>query len=387
MKVRARCLAVSDERKPNRRKRNTAIKLRVYPTAEQAAQIDKTFDCCRFLWNQMLSDEQEFYAATGEHFIPAPARYKKDFPFLKEADSLALASVHQNLRRAFQKFFDQPGNYRYPVFKRRNNACGSYTTYCQYFKSGPTVYLTDEGIRLPKLGILRANFHRKPLHWWTLKSATISKSATGKYFCSILYEFEEEIPEPVIPEKDTTLGVNFSAAHIYVDSEGGAGEIPPHILKSQEKLRAAQRKLSRMERGSKNYEQQLQKVRSLHEHIANQRRDHLHKESRRMADRYDAVCVSDVDLREAARRMKKSVDAGYGELRIQLAYKLERQGKPFITVKKFSPTARTCSHCGYENPEVSAAKSWKCEKCGAKIDRAVNSAANIKKFGLAQYDQ
>ena len=376
----------TDERTQNKRKRNSAIKLRVYPTAEQAAQIDHTFDCCRFLWNQMLADEQEFYAATGEHFIPAPARYKKDFPFLKEADSLALSSVHQNLRRAFQKFFDQPEHYRYPVFKRQKDARGSYTTYCQYFKSGPTVYLTDEGIRLPKIGILRANFHRKPLHWWTLKSATVSKTATGKYFCSLLYEFEEQTPEAALPTEDTTLGVNFSPARLYVDSEGGTGELPEHIRKTQEKLALAQRRLSRMERGSKNYEQQLQKIRLLHERIANQRRDHLHKESRRMANSYDAVCVSDLNLREVSRQMKQSsaMDAGFGELRVQLAYKLERQGKQLITVKKYSPTARTCARCGHENTDAPAGRSWKCEKCGAKLDRAENAAVNIKKFGLEQ---
>ena len=351
----------SEERKPNKRKCNIALQFRVYPDAVQAELFEKTFACCRFLWNQMLSDEQEFYSATGEHFIPAPARYKKDFPFLKEVDSLALASVHQNLRRAFAKFFENPAHYHYPVYKRKKEVGGSYTTYCQYFKSGPTVYLTDEGIRLPKVGILRATFHRKPLHWWTLKSATIRKTATEKYFCSLLYEYEENIPTAVTPDEDTTLGVTFSAQQLYVDSEGGTGELPPNLKQSQQKLATMQKKLSRMERGSHNYEQQLHKIRLLYERIANQRKDYLHKESRRIANAYDAVCVSDLDLRAVSRQMGNAMEAGFGEFRVQLAYKLERQGKHLIAVKPVPHTT------------------------GTKKNRATNAAIHIKHSGLAQH--
>lgn len=369
------------------KKRNTAIKVRIYPDAAQAELLDKTFGCCRFLWNQMLADEQEFYAATGEHFIPTPARYKNQFPFLKEVDSTALATVHQNLRRAFQKFFDQPEHYGYPAYKRRESADNAYTTYCQYFPSGPNVYLTDSGIRLPKLGVIPAKFHRKPLHWWKLKSATLSKTATGKYFCSLMYEYEEKEAAPVIPTEETTLGINYSLSNLYTDSNGNTPNAPRWLTESTEKLAAMQRKLSRMERGSKNYEEQLRKIRLLHERIANQRRDFLHKESRRIADAYDAVCVSGVDLREASQRLKLGsvMDSGFGEFRDQLAYKLDRQGKQLVTVEKFAPTARTCSACGCENPELSPkARSWTCEHCGAKLSRSENGAVNIKNFGLAQ---
>ena len=206
-------------------KRNAAIKLRIHPTAAQAELIDKTFDCCRWLWNRMLADEQEFYAATGRHFLPTPASYKREAPFLKEADSLALATVHQNLRRAFQDFFKESRGY--PAFKRRNGGREAYTTFCQYFRSGPTVYLTEEGIRLPKLGIVKAVFHRRPLHWWTLKSATISKSPSGKYFCSLLYEYSEKIRETAPPER--VLKLQSSPDHLYTDAGGGAVDFPPWL--------------------------------------------------------------------------------------------------------------------------------------------------------------
>ena len=378
----------STEKRSDKKLRNTAIKVRIYPDAAQAALLDKTFGCCRFLWNQMLADEQEFYAATGKHFIPTPAKYKNEFPFLKEVDSTALATVHQNLRRAFQKFFDQPEHYGYPAFKRKKDADNSYTTYCQYFSSGPNVYLTDDGIRLPKLGVIPAKLHRKPLHWWKLKSATPSKTATGKYFCALLYEYEEKKIQPIVPEENTTLGVNYSLSKFYVDSDGNTPEAPRWLTQSKEKLASMQRKLSRMERGSKNYEEQLRKIRLLQEHITNQRKDFLHKESRRLADTYDAVCVRDVDLRQTAQNLKLGdrMNSGFGAFRTQLAYKLERQGKTLITVEKFAPTARTCSRCGEETPELSSkARSWKCEHCGAKLDRGENGAVNIKNFGLHQY--
>ena len=203
-----------------------------------------------------------------------------------------------------------------------------------------------------------------------------------------MFEYEEKTPASVTPTADTTLGMNYSLSELYVDSDGNTPGAPRWLHESQEKLAAMQRKLSRMQRGSKNYEEQLQKIRLLHEHIANQRKDFLHKESRRIADSYDAVCVSGLDLRQASQELKLGnvMDSGFGELRTQLAYKLERQGKALITVEKFAPTARTCSHCGKETLDLAPnARSWICEHCGAELDRGENAAVNLKHFGLRQY--
>ncbi|MBR2896161.1 MAG: transposase [Oscillospiraceae bacterium] len=369
---------------------NTTIKVRIHPTQEQARLLDKSFGCCRYLWNRMLADAQEFYAAAGEHFIPTPAKYKKEAPFLKEVDSLALSTVHQNLRRAFQKFFEKPEHYGYPTFKRKKDGKNSYTTYCQYSKygAGANIFLTEDGIRLPKLEVVKATLHRKPLHWWKLKSATVSRTATGKYFCSLLYEYRERKPETVVPTVENTLGLNYSVSQLYIDSNGTAPGACQWLRQSQEKLAAIQRKLSRMERGSKNYERQLYKLRLLHEHIANQRKDFLHKESRRIANAYDAVCVANLNLREASQNkaLGNVMDSGFGQFRLQLAYKLERQGKPLLTVEKYTPTARTCSVCGEEHAELPAhQRRWRCTSCGARLDRAENGAVNIKTAALKQF--
>lgn len=164
---------------------------------------------------------------------------------------------------------------------------------------------------------------------------------------------------------------------------------PPRWLKqSKEKLGKIQRQLSRMQPGSRNYEQAVQKYRLLHEHIANQRRDFIHKESSRIANGWDAVCVRDDDLREMAREIKldRVPDAGFGMFRECLRYKLERQGKPLILVNRYQPTTRACSACGFVGEAVSdRVKTWACPKCGAVHNREINAAKNIKTQGLSQY--
>lgn len=370
----------------SRQIQNTTIKVRLNPTPAQAELFDKTFGCCRYIWNQILADHEEFYAATGVHFLPTPAKYKKDAPFLKEVDSLALATVHQNLRGAFQRFFDNPEQFGYPVFKKKKGGKNSYTTYRS--TQANTLYTTRDGIRLPKVGIVRAVFHRRPLHWWVLKSATVSKTPTGKYFCSLTFEYTVKEAEPVVPSPETTLGLHYSMSHFYVDSEGQMADPPKWLQQSQGKLAQMQRRLSRMKYGSKNYEQQLQKIRTLHEHIANQRKDHLHKESRRIANAWDAVCVRDTDLTVMSQKLKLGnvMDSGFGMFRIYLDYKLKRQGKSYIVVDKFIPTTKTCHHCGCIKDDLTLRdRTWVCPACGEVIQREVNAARNIRDAGLSQF--
>lgn len=365
---------------------NTMYRYRLYPSAEQAALIDKTFDCCRYLWNQMLSDEREFYFATDLHFIPTPARYKKDAPFLKAVDSQALATVHQNLRRAFQFFFDQPEKYGYPSFKKKDRCKCTYTTFNN--TAGTRIYLTEAGVRLPKLGVVPACLHRRPLHWWKLKSATVTKSPSGKYFCSLLYGYPAKEQPVQVPSPEKTVGLNYSVSHFYVDSNGDMPDPPQCIRKTERKIAELQRRLSRMQRDSKNYEETLQKIRLLYEHAANQRLDFVHKQSRRLADSCDAVCVRDSDLREMARSLKvgRVNDYGFGMFRSCVKYKLARRGKPYIVVDKRYPSAKTCHICGavYDGLTLKE-RVWTCPNCGASLSRERNAAENIKRQGMAQY--
>ena len=366
----------------------TTLTVRLYPTPAQAELFEKTFGCCRYIWNQMLSDQQRFYNETGTHFIPTPAKYKNGAPFLKEVDNQALTQEYNKLAQAFRVFFKNPESFGYPRFKRKKDDRDSFTACSHEFESGPTIYTTRDGIRMTKAGIVKAKFSRRPQAWWKLKRVTVSKTKTGKYYCSILYECPVKQPEPVVPTPETTLGLKYSMGHFYVTDNGEMADPPRWLKQSREKLAKLQQKLSRMEPGSRNYEEAVQKYRLLHEHIANQRRDFLHKESSRIANGWDAVCVRADDLAEISKAMThgNSMDSGFGMFRELLRYKLERQGKPFSLVDRYLPTTRTCSACGLVREAVHYKENtWTCPKCGTVHSREVNAAKNIKAQGLAQF--
>ena len=369
----------------------TTIKVRIYPTPAQAEAMDRTMDCCRYLWNRMLSDEQEFYAATDQHFIPTPAKYKKDAPFLKQADSQALVAVHQNIQQAFRNFFTKPETYRYPSFKKKKDRRNTYSTYCHHYhgKAPDSIRIEGKGIVLPKVKWVRANLHRRPLHWWTLQHATISKTPTGKYYCSLIYVYEVKPKAPAEPARENTLGLKYSVNHFYVDSNGIQADPPRWTQNSAEKLREMQRRLSRMEPGSKNYAAQYQKFLLLHEHIANQRLDYIHKETTRIANAWDTVCVRHSDMAQMARAMKyaRIMDSGFGKFKYCLEYKLNRRGKRYVVVDPAQPTTKTCHSCGSVNELLSPRGAvWQCPHCGAKLFREVNAAENIRDMGLEQVE-
>jgi len=369
--------------------RFTTLKVRLYPSPEQAELFEKTFGCCRYVWNQMLADQERFYIETGAFFIPTPAKYKTGAPFLKEVDNQALIQEHNKLTQAFRVFFKDPEHFGHPRFKRKKDDRDSFTACNHVFASGDTIYATKDGVRMTKAGIVRAKFSRRPQAWWKLKRITVEKTRTGKYFCSILYEYTEKERIPVIPSEKTTVGLKYSMRHFYVDSSGSMADPPRWLRQSQEKVAGLQQRLVRMQPGSRNYQETVQKYRLLHEHIANQRRDYIHKESSRIANDWDAVCVRADDLNELNRLTDKGnvFDSGFGMFRECLRYKLARQGKRLLAIERGFPSTRTCSHCGAVMPEEIPLKrlTWTCLHCNTVLEREVNAAVNIKAEGLSEY--
>ena len=365
------------------------IKARLYPNEAQAELFEKTFGCCRYIWNRMLADQQRFYLETDKHFIPTPAKYKKEAPFLTEVDNQALIQEHNKLSQAFRVFFKSPEHFGYPNFKKKKTDRDSFTACNHVFESGPTIYITRDGIRMTKAGIVRAKFPRRPRNGWRLKRVTVEKTKTGKYFACILYEYTAKEPEAVIPAPESTIGLKYSMSHFYVADSGELADAPHWLRQSQEKLAKLQKHLNRMQPGSKNYQEAVQKYRLLHEHIANQRRDFIHKQSSRIANGWDAVCVRPDALDEMARRLPHGgpLDSGFGMFRECLRYKLARQGKALIVVGRYTPTSRTCSACGLTLDDAVHYKKkiWTCPRCGAVHNKEVNAAKNIKAQGLAQF--
>ena len=358
---------------------NKAIKYRIYPTKEQEIMFAKTFGCCRKVYNLMLEDKIKYYEATKKTLNNTPAQYKKKYEYLKEVDSLALANEQMHLKQAFKNFFSNPKHFGYPKFKDKKSGA-SYTTNNQK----GTIAIVNGSIKLPKIGCVKAKIHRLPSEAWKLKAATISKISSGKYYASLLFEFEEVIQKE---ELTKAIGLDYASNGLYVDSEGNAADMPRFYRKSEKKLAREQRRLSRKTKGGSNYNKQKVKVAKVHEHTANQRKDFLHKKSREITNLYDVVCVENLNMKGMSRSLrlgKSTMDNGYGMFLNFLGYKLADEGKILVRVDKFFPSSQMCSACGTLNPETKAlnVREWTCSCCGTHHDRDVNAAINIKNEGL-----
>ena len=372
---------------------NKAVKYRIYPTTEQKIMFSKTFGCCRKVYNLMLADKIESYKATGKFAPVTPAKYKKDYPYLKEVDSLALANKQQDLQAAFHNTFSKSRKKKngFPKFKSAKHSRKSYTTNNQK----GTVAIIDNGyIKLPKVGKVKAVIHRIPDDNWVVKSATVSQESDGKYYVSVLFEFDEnENENTYIADKTNAIGLDYASDGLYVDSNGNVGTNHKYYRESQDKLAKAQRKLSRMqgsrkgEKKSNNYWKQLRKVNKIHRRIANQRLDNLHKISTEIANQYDVVCVESLNMRSMSNKSfgngKATMDNGYGMFLSMLEYKLSDRNKYLVKVDKWFPSSQICHCCGTLHPEMKdlSIKVMDCD-CGYHIDRDQNAALNILTEGL-----
>lgn len=369
---------------------NKAIKYRIYPTEEQITMFSKTFGCCRKVYNLMLEDKIKSYEETKSFGKQTPAMYKKDYPYLKEVDSLALANVQLNLQSALRNCFDSKRKSKngFPKFKSSKHSRKSYTTNNQ---NGTVSIIDNKHIRLPKIGSVKAVIHRIPDEDWTIKSATVSKDSDDKYYVSVLFEFEKLIAKA--PLSDNCIGLDYASDGLYIDSNGNKGTNHKYYRESHDKLAKAQKKLSKM-RGSKknelksnNYLKQFNKVNRIQRHIANQRLDNLHKISTEIANQYDLVCVEDLNMKSLSNKSfgngLATLDNGYGMFLNMLEYKLEDRGKYFIKIDRYYPSSQICHHCGKVHTEMKdlSVRTMKCE-CGLTINRDYNAAINIKNEGL-----
>ena len=358
---------------------NKAFRFRIYPSQEQRDLFARTFGCVRFIYNRMLADKIDYYNRTKKNLHNTPAQYKKEFPWLAEVDSLALANAQQHLQAAYKNFFTNPTS-GFPKYKRKKTSRPSYTT--NYVNGN--IALGDAQLKLPKAGYVKIRQHRPIPDGYKLKSVTVSQSAGGKYYASILYEYEEQAT-PVEPE--TFLGLDFSMRELYVDSNGEKADYPRYYRKTEGKLKKEQRKLSHMKKDSKNREKQRRKIGKLHEKVANQRRDFLHKKSRQITNAYDCICIEDLNMKAMSQSLhfgKSVADNGWGMFTGFLEYKLEEQGKQMVKVGRDFASSQICSCCGYRNPGTKdlSIRSWICPGCRTNHDRDVNAAINIRNEGM-----
>lgn len=366
---------------------NKAYKYCIYPNPEQESLINKTFGCVRFVYNKMLTNRKEVYEQfkddkdlLKQQKYLLPADFKRKFDWLKEVDSLALANAQLNLQAAYKNFF-RDKSVGFPKFKSKHRDKKSYTTNNQ---GGTIRLINDKTIRLPKLKDVRIKLHRQLPKDAVIKSVTISKTPTGKYYISVLVEYEYDI-EPVPPTPETVLGLDYSSKSLFVDSQSNKVDYPKFYRNAEEKLKKAQRKLSNRQKGGKNRDKQRRKVAKLHEKVANQRKDFLHKLSRQITNSYTAVAIEDLNMRGMAQSLnlaKSTNDNGFGMFKTFLAYKLVEQGKQLVTIDKWFPSSKMCRYCGSINDKLTLSdRNWTCNQCGAALDRDANAAINIKNEG------
>lgn len=370
-----------------------AIKYRSYPVERQSELFCQTFGCSRKVYNMGkelqdgLHDAGMKSMSNNELNNYCNRSWKQDFPYLRDVDKFALTNAIYDLGEAYKNFFE--GRAGYPKFKSRKNHDFSYTT--NETNGNIDILPPEDGkshkgqIKLPKVGWVDADIHRLPEKDWVIKGATVSMTPSGKYYISILFECPVDIPD-VLPTLENTLGLDYSSPHFYVDSDGVRADMPHYYRQAEARLAREQRRLSKMTKGSKNYEKQRTLVAKLQEKVANKRKDFCHQLSREIANTYDVVCVEDIDLQNLAQTLnfgKATNDNGFGMFRNFLKYKLEEQGKYYVVIDKWYPSTKTCHHCGTYNPNVKLSNdTWVCPKCGRLIQRDPNAALNIRDKGF-----
>lgn len=369
-----------------------AYKFRLYPTEEQEIFFVKSFGCVRKVYNLMLNDRMKAYEETRNDpskkmSFPTPAKYKKDFPFLKEVDSLALANAQLNLDKAYKNFF-RDKSVRFPRFKSKKNPIQSYTTNNQ---NGTVALVDDKFIKLPKVKTLvRIKLHRRPKG--IIKSATVSRHSSGKYFISLLCK--EEIIE--LPKTNSAIGIDLGITDFAILSDGQKVDNNRFTSKMEKKLKREQRKLSRRvllakKKGinlfeAKNYQKQKRKVARLYEKVLNQRNDFLNKLSTEIIKNHDLICMEDLNTKGMLRNHKlaKSIsDVSWSSFVTKVQYKADWYGREIVKVDRWFPSSQICSTCGHtEGKKPLNIREWTCPVCHAHHDRDINASINILTEGL-----
>lgn len=356
-----------------------SYKYRLYPTHSQAELINKHIGACRFVYNLALETKNNAYATHGKRLsvfelMRQLTDLKNECEWLREVDSQALQQSLLDLERSFTGFFK--GYSSFPSFKKK---CGN-----ESFRNphGRLVSIKGDTLIQPKFrkGI-KIKIDR--IHVGEIRSTTISRTSTGKYYVSVLCE--TGVTEPIKPNvsEQTSVGVDLGLSHFAITSNGEKIDNPKHLRASIKRLKVLQRRLSRKKKGSSNRKKAAHKVALLHERVSNQRKDFLHKASTKLIRENQTICLEDLSVSNMVKNHKLALsisDAGWGIFTQMIEYKSAWNGRNLLKIPRFEPSTKLCSNCGKTKHGLTLKdRDWTCE-CGAHHDRDINAAINIKNY-------
>lgn len=353
----------------------TATKIRIYPKPDQVNLLAQAFGSARFIYNNQLEATQKQYKETGKGLsqfdmnkrIP---ELKKEYEWLANTHSQVLQAESLNLSRAFINFFE--GRAGFPQFKSK------YNDQSIQYPQGVKI-VEDKKIYLPKIGLVKAVVHREIVG--KVKTVTISKTTTGKYFASVLTENGKPVPAPVI--QGDVIGIDLGLTHLAITSDGKKVPNQKNTKKLEVVLARQQKRLCRKAKGSKNRAKARLRVAKIHERIANKRKDHLHKETAKIVNdsQVNTIAVEDLNVKGMTKNhnlAKAIADASWGTFTNFLHYKANRIGKGYIEVDRYFPSSKTCNCCLHVQKLSLSDRFWTCGKCGTYHDRDINAARNVR---------
>ncbi|MGM0770500.1 MAG: IS200/IS605 family element RNA-guided endonuclease TnpB [Halobacteriota archaeon] len=359
-----------------------AYKYRMYPTKEQQEMFSQHFGACRFIYNWGLEQKIKTYEQDGKSVSRFAlnakiTELKVENVWLKDINSQSLQGATLNLENAFTKFFREKKGF--PHFKSRKNPVQSFSV--------PQLYKVDfdaNKVKLPKIGWIKTKIHRG--FSGVGKTATVSRTSTGKFYISILVDDEQELPAKSIFNEKVTVGIDVGIKDFAVLSNGEKIENPKYLKNSMKRLGVLQRRLSRKQKGSKNKAKARLTVSKLHEKIRKQRNDFQHKVSSKLISENQAVALETLNVSGMLKNhnfAQSIADVSWSSFVTKLEYKAEWYGKTILRIGQFEPSTKICNVCGYHNGNLTLAdREWNCPDCETNHDRDINAAINIKKFAL-----
>lgn len=366
---------------------NKAFKFRIYPTESQEILIEKTFGCCRFVFNHYLEKSIKDYEILGKsnsYYENAKdlTNLKKDVDWLKEADATALQQSLKDLDAAYQNFFrrvKQGKKPSFPKFKSKKSPKQSY----RYTKNGDkSLKILNDKIFLPKVGQVKMKQDREITG--KILNATVSRTASGKYFISICCRDSEV---KTFDSTGSVVGIDLGLKDFAITSDGEKFENQKFLRRSEGRLKRLQRQHSKKIKGSKNREKSRFLLAKQHEKVQNQRKDFLQKLSTKLVKTYDIICVESLKVSNMVKNhhLSKSIqDVSWSEFVRQIEYKCSWYDKQLKKLDTYFPSSQLCSNCGFKNSEVKnlEIREWTCQNCGKTHDRDINAAQNILIQGL-----